>query len=120
MDQISSGANQLIKIPAHLPCLKRTGSSKSSSTCQETRRFPLNCADMSGTPILMWVTFAIVAAAAILADLIIHRRARKISVKAALIETAGWIAIAMIFNIWIYFERGPQPAIEFLTGYIVE
>jgi tellurite resistance protein TerC len=68
----------------------------------------------------MWVTFAIFAAAAILADLIIHRHARKISVKTALIETSGWIAVAMIFNIWIYFERGPQPAIEFLTGYIVE
>ena len=75
---------------------------------------------MSGTPILLWVTFAIVAAAAIFGDLVIHRHARKISVQAALIETAAWIAVAMIFNIWIYFARGPQSAIEFLTGYIVE
>jgi tellurite resistance protein TerC len=88
--------------------------------CREMRVFPLNWAEMPDTPVLMWVTFAIVAAAAILADLIIHRHARKISVQAALIETAAWIAVAMIFNIWIYFARGPQPAIEFLTGYIVE
>jgi len=75
---------------------------------------------MFGTPILMWAIFSGAALAAILADLIIHRHARKVSLKAALIETAAWIAIAIIFNIWIYFARGPQSAVEFLTGYVVE
>ena len=75
---------------------------------------------MSGTPFLMWVIFVVVAFAAIACDLLLHRRAAKISVKVALIETAAWIALATVFNVWIYFARGPQSALEFLTSYVVE
>jgi tellurite resistance protein TerC len=75
---------------------------------------------MFGTPIYIWTIFIAATVAAILVDLFLHGRARKITLRAALIETAAWISLAMAFNIWIYYWRGPQPAIEFLTGYIVE
>ena len=39
-------------------------------------------------------------------------------------EAAGWyivwVALAIAFNIGIYFWRGQQPALEFLTGYVLE
>src|SRR5579859_668900 len=38
----------------------------------------------------------------------------------ALLMSALWMALALAFNLGIYFWRGPQPAIEFLTGYILE
>src|SRR5580704_3154155 len=75
---------------------------------------------MFGTPIYIWTIFITATVAVILVDLFLHGRARKITLRAALIETAIWISLAMAFNVWIYFSRGPQPAIEFLTGYIVE
>ena len=75
---------------------------------------------MFGTPIYIWTIFIAATVAVIFVDLFLHGRARKITLRAALIESAAWISLAMAFNIWIYYWRGPQPAIEFLTGYIVE
>ena len=31
-----------------------------------------------------------------------------------------WISLAMIFNLGIYFAWGPEKALEFLTGYVIE
>jgi len=75
---------------------------------------------MFGTPIHIWIVFIAAMVAAILVDLLLHRREKKVTLQAALIETAAWTALAMVFNLWIYHARGPQSAIEFLTGYIVE
>lgn len=49
-----------------------------------------------------------------------HRNPHAISIKEALITTAGWIGLAMLFNLWIYYSYGATPAIEFLTGYLLE
>lgn len=75
---------------------------------------------MLGTPILVWLIFIAAAVSAILVDLALHHREREITLSKALIESAAWIALAVAFNLWIYFSRGPQSAMEFLTGYIVE
>lgn len=87
---------------------------------QESSTFPLHYSKMLGTPIHIWIVFVAATVAAILADLLLHRGTRKVTLRAALIETAAWIALAMAFNLWIYHARGAQSAIEFLTGYIVE
>ena len=34
--------------------------------------------------------------------------------------SAVWVALALAFNLGVYFWRGPQPGLEFLTGYILE
>ncbi len=34
--------------------------------------------------------------------------------------SAFWIALALLFNAGIYFQMGPDPALKFLTGYLVE
>ncbi len=33
---------------------------------------------------------------------------------------AFWVALSFAFNVGIYFWRGHQPAVEFLTGYVLE
>jgi len=33
---------------------------------------------------------------------------------------AAWLALALLFNAGIFFWRGPEPALQFLTGYILE
>jgi len=51
---------------------------------------------------------------------VFHRKAHVIKFKEALAWSAIWIALALIFNVGIYFWRGPETALEFLTGYLIE
>ncbi|MBJ7535337.1 TerC family protein [Rhodomicrobium vannielii ATCC 17100] len=68
-----------------------------------------------------WLGFTALILAILAADLgLFHRKARAIPVREALIMTAGYIALALCFNAWIYFEFGNQKAVEFLTGYFIE
>jgi tellurite resistance protein TerC len=63
----------------------------------------------------------IVTAAALVVDLgVFHRKAHTISTKEALLESAAWISVSLIFNLWVRFALGPQAGLEFLTGYVVE
>ena len=51
---------------------------------------------------------------------VFHRKAHTISTKEALLESAAWISVSLIFNLWVRFALGPQAGLEFLTGYVVE
>ncbi len=76
---------------------------------------------MLGTPLHMWLIFAVVTVAALALDLgVFHRRNHVIQVREALLESAGWIAVSLLFNLWIYWTLGPASGLEFLTGYLVE
>lgn len=76
---------------------------------------------MLGTPLHIWAVFVIVTALALMVDLgVFHRKAHTISTKEALLESAAWISVSLIFNLWVRFALGPQAGLEFLTGYVVE
>jgi tellurite resistance protein TerC len=76
---------------------------------------------MLGTPIHVWVIFGAAIIAALALDLgVLHRRAHAIQLKEALIESAAWISVALLFNLWLYFSRGPLAGVEFFTAYLVE
>lgn len=49
-----------------------------------------------------------------------NRRPHHIEIKEALLLSSGWILIAFLFNIWIYYRFGQEPALNFLTGYLLE
>lgn len=51
---------------------------------------------------------------------VFHRKAHEVKVREALVESAIWIVLALAFNAGVYFWRGPEPALEFLTGYLIE
>jgi tellurite resistance protein TerC len=51
---------------------------------------------------------------------VFQRKVHEVSVKEALIWTFVWVFLALIFNVIIYFWRGQQQALEYLTGYLVE
>lgn len=71
--------------------------------------------------ILWWIVFNIFVLAMLTLDLgIFHRKAHEVKVKEALVWSFVWIALALLFNLGIYFWRGPQTALEFLTGYLIE
>ena len=76
---------------------------------------------MLGTPIHVWVVFAVTTAAALAIDLgVFHRKNHTIGLREALLESAGWISVSLLFNLWLYYSQGPQVGVEFLTGYLVE
>jgi tellurite resistance protein TerC len=71
--------------------------------------------------ILPWILFNIFVLAMLALDLGVFRRdARVVKIREALLWTGVWVSLALIFNLGIYFWRGPQTALEFLTGYLVE
>ena len=51
---------------------------------------------------------------------VFHRKAHSVSFKESLLWTMVWMGLAMIFNALIYFWKGPDKALEFLTGYLIE
>lgn len=74
---------------------------------------------MSGT--WPWIIFNAFVLLMLALDLgVFHRQSKKISFKEAITWSVIWIGLALIFNGWIYYSMGRQPAIEFLTGYLVE
>jgi tellurite resistance protein TerC len=51
---------------------------------------------------------------------VFHRKVHVVSVREALGWSAVWIALSLAFNALIYFWLGSAPALEFLTGYVIE
>jgi len=71
--------------------------------------------------VLPWVLFNIFVLVMLALDLgVFHRKAHVVKIKEALIWSAVWIALALLFNVGVYYWRGPQIALEFLTGYLLE
>ena len=74
-----------------------------------------------GSKIVLWVAFNIFVLGMLALDLgIFHRKAHVIKIKEALVWSAVWITLALLFNLGIYLWRGPETALEFLTGYLIE
>jgi tellurite resistance protein TerC len=73
-----------------------------------------------GTPAL-WAGFSAFVLAMLALDLgVVHRRAHVVGVGEALVWSALWILLALLFNVGVYLWFGYERALEFLTGYIVE
>jgi tellurite resistance protein TerC len=51
---------------------------------------------------------------------VFHRRAHTVKFREALAWSLFWIAVAGGFAVLLYFWRGHVPALEFVTGYVVE
>ena len=76
---------------------------------------------MVGTPLYPWVVLLAVIVAAVIVDfLVFHRKASEVTLRAALIESAAWICLALSFDASIYWLKGSQAGVQFLTGYLVE
>ena len=69
----------------------------------------------------MWVAFNVFVLAMLAVDLgVVHRRAHEVTLKEALLWSGIWIALALLFALGVYVWNGSQPALEFLTGYLIE
>ena len=86
---------------------------------------------IAGIPIWIWGAFLAFVAGMLALDLgVFHRKAHTVEMKEALIWSGVWIALALLFNLGLYFfwdriQPGsaytPKDAsLAFLTGYLVE
>jgi tellurite resistance protein TerC len=76
---------------------------------------------MFSTQTTMWIGFATLLAIMFTLDLgVFNRRSHEISFREALAWTGVWVSLAFAFNGWIYYSMGPNKALEFFTGYIIE
>lgn len=71
--------------------------------------------------LLPWILFNAFVLLMLALDLgVFHRKAHRVGFKEALTWSGVWVALALAFNAWLYFTMGRQPALEFLTGYLIE
>ena len=73
------------------------------------------------TPIAYWIIFNLLIVIVLGIDLVrSYRSPHAMNVREALVASAGWIALALLFNGWIYWRFGSEPALAFFTGYLLE
>lgn len=69
----------------------------------------------------MWIGFAAGLLLLIVVDLIAFgRKPRTITLRRAAAWSALWIGVSLAFDLWIWHSAGARPAIEFLSGYLIE
>lgn len=74
-----------------------------------------------GVSLYFWIGFHLFIFIMLAFDLgIFNKRPHKIAVREALLWSAIWIMLALIFNVFVYAEMGKTKALEFLTGYVIE
>jgi len=70
---------------------------------------------------IVWIGFIGFVILMLALDLgVFHRKSHEVKIKEALIWSAIWISLALLFNYGIYLFMGKEKAIEFLTGYVIE
>jgi hypothetical protein len=73
------------------------------------------------TSIWFWLAFNAGVLIALTIDLAqFKHRGRELSMRAATQRTAIWIVLSLLFNLLVWKLRGPDKALEFLTGYVIE
>ena len=69
----------------------------------------------------LWIIFIVIFAVALSLDLFVfQRKAHVIPTKEALKLVAFWVSLGLAFNILVFFIKGPEKGVEFLTAYLVE
>lgn len=71
--------------------------------------------------VILWSAFNLFVLGMLALDLgVFHKKSHEVTVREALIWTAVWMSLAMVFNLFVYFYFGKEKAIEYFTGYIIE
>lgn len=70
---------------------------------------------------LMWALFGAVVTVMLALDLkVFNRRAHEIKLAEAVLWSCIWILLSLAFAVGVWFELGREPAMKFLTGYVIE
>ncbi|MGA9355171.1 MAG: TerC family protein [Terriglobales bacterium] len=71
--------------------------------------------------LIFWILFNVFILAMLALDLgIVGRRKREITFREAIAWSALWIGLALAFAVVVFLWHGRAPALQFVTGYIIE
>jgi len=69
----------------------------------------------------MWLIFGAIIFGLLAIDLFVfNRNPHEIKTKEAFWTSVFWIGISLLFNVFVFIERGPTAGLEFFTGYLIE
>lgn len=68
-----------------------------------------------------WIVFNAFVLVMLALDLgVFHRKSHTVKVKEALIWSAVWVSLALLFNAGVWHYKGKELALQFLAGYVIE
>ena len=77
--------------------------------------------DFLGTPVYFWVVFITLVIGLLVFDLgVLHKDEHEIGAKESLTLYGFYVAIALAFGGWVWWQRGAEAGLEFYTGYLLE
>ncbi|WP_349987657.1 TerC family protein [Pseudomonas alloputida] len=77
--------------------------------------------DVLGTDLWLWLSFFAVVITLLALDLgVLHRGNREIGVKESLLLSAGYISMGLLFAVWVYFQKGSDASMDYVTGFLIE
>jgi tellurite resistance protein TerC len=69
----------------------------------------------------VWLGFTGLVLALMVLDLgVLNRRSHVLSFKEAISWSGGLVTIALLFGLFVFWQEGTQPALEYYTGYLIE
>jgi tellurite resistance protein TerC len=70
---------------------------------------------------ITYLVFGIVLTIAVILDLgLLSKRSAEVSLKKALLQTVFWVALALVFFGFVWYEYGKAPALEYISAYLME
>lgn len=70
---------------------------------------------------VVYLVFGIVLVLSLVFDLgILNKKNKTVSIKQALQQTFFWVSLALVFFVFMWIEEGQQPALEYLSAYLME
>lgn len=72
-------------------------------------------------PLWFWIAFHIGVFIVLAIDLVgFNRKAHIVSIREATIWSIVWVLLSLSFNLLVWRLKGPQAALDFFTGYLIE
>ncbi|WP_290790184.1 TerC/Alx family metal homeostasis membrane protein [Flavihumibacter sp. UBA7668] len=70
---------------------------------------------------ITYLVFGVVVVLALVFDLgLMSKKSTEITIKKALGQTIFWVSLALAFFVFVWFEDGQKPALEYLSAYLME
>ncbi|MCE7026382.1 TerC family protein [Jiella sp. CBK1P-4] len=74
-----------------------------------------------GTPLWMWLGFFTLVLLLLAFDLgVLHKENHEIGVAESLKLSALYVTLGLLFGVGVWWLKGPEPAIDYVTGFVVE
>src|SRR5664279_5085023 len=68
-----------------------------------------------------YAVFGMVITIALIFDLgLFSKKARKVSIRQAFIQTVFWVSLGLGFFLFVWFEDGQTKALEYISAYLME